>query len=276
MRFRGILLYAKTDEETYCTQHGNNIRVKVGDSMQDRYAGDIGDYGKIALLKSLQAQGLSVGINWYKVDALDVEKKGDGSFKQEDGKYLIPEELRPCDETLADKLLDISRGEDRSIAALEKANLIPEAVYYRESILVGQRAEWHQRALEKLKKADIVFVDPDNGMLVKSVGRKSVRSVKYVFYEEVHDYITQGHSVLIYNHRCRKTEEKYFHDICEKLQESTGVEERDILKITFPKCSVRDYLAVPISKDHSKKIQNAFFSMTQGMWGRLGVCRIPR
>jgi len=33
--------------------------------MQDRYAGDIGDYGKIALLKALQTQGLSIGVNWY-------------------------------------------------------------------------------------------------------------------------------------------------------------------------------------------------------------------
>lgn len=32
--------------------------------MQDRYAGDLGGYGKIALLKALQAQDLSVGINW--------------------------------------------------------------------------------------------------------------------------------------------------------------------------------------------------------------------
>ena len=62
---------------------------KDGDSMQDRYAGDIGDYGKMALLKALQAQGMSVGVNWYKVEALDIEKKSDGSFKQEDGKYSI-------------------------------------------------------------------------------------------------------------------------------------------------------------------------------------------
>ena len=65
--------------------------------MQDRYAGDIGDYGKIALLKALQTQGLSIGVNWYKAEALEAEKKADGTFKQEDGKYLIPEELRQCD-----------------------------------------------------------------------------------------------------------------------------------------------------------------------------------
>ena len=48
--------------------------------MQDRYAGDIGDYGKIALLKALQAQELSVGVN-CKTDAPEFEKNPDGFYK---------------------------------------------------------------------------------------------------------------------------------------------------------------------------------------------------
>ena len=248
---------------------------KDGASMQDRYAGDIGDYGKRALLKALQAQGMSVGVNWYKVEALDIEKKSDGSFKQEDGKYSIPGELCQCDRELACKLLEISESDDRSVEALEKAGILSGAIYYSEPVSVSDRTEWHKRALKKLKHTNIVFVDPDNGMLVKSVGKKSVRSVKYTFYEEVRDYIEQKQSVLIYNHRCRKPENVYFHDICERLEKSTGVTEEKILKITFPKCSVRDYLAIPASEDHAKKIRDAFVSMEQGIWGELGVCRIP-
>ncbi len=51
--------------------------------MQDRYAGDIGDYGKIGLLKTLQAQGLFIGVNWCKAEILEAEKKSDGFFKQD-------------------------------------------------------------------------------------------------------------------------------------------------------------------------------------------------
>ena len=58
--------------------------------MQDRYAGDIGDFGKIGLLRALRSQGLSVAVNWYLVEVMDSEKNADGTFKQEDGKYLIP------------------------------------------------------------------------------------------------------------------------------------------------------------------------------------------
>lgn len=58
--------------------------------MQDCYAGDIGDYGKFALLRELHGQGLCIGVNWYKTDAITSEK-------QEDGKYCIPDHLSVYD-----------------------------------------------------------------------------------------------------------------------------------------------------------------------------------
>ena len=100
--------------------------------------------------------------------------------------------------------------------------------------------------------------------------------IKYAFYEEVADYIGQKQSVLIYNHRSRKQEDAYFRELSEKLGEITGVPESRILKITFPKCSVRDYLAVPASDMHRENIKAAFVSMDQGIWGKTGMCRMPR
>ena len=244
--------------------------------MQDRYAGDIGDFGKIGLLKALQAQGLSIGVNWYLVEPMDTERKSDGTYKQEDGKYLIPEKLQVCDTLLAEKLTKIAKSDHRSIRSLEQGNFILNARYYSEPVSVAGREEWHKKALDLLNGLDIVFVDPDNGMLVKSVGKQSVRSVKYTFYEEVRDYVRRGQSVLIYNHRSRKQETQYFHEICYKLQEATGITETDILKITFPKCSVRDYLAVPASMEQREKIETAFTAMERGVWGENGMCRIPR
>ncbi|MDE7331423.1 MAG: hypothetical protein K2O16_04180 [Lachnospiraceae bacterium] len=159
---------------------------------------------------------------------------------------------------------------------MERESLIQNAKYYNDPVTVAMRDEWHNRALGFLQDVDIVFVDPDNGMLVKSVGKRSAKSIKYTFYEEVRDYVQQGQSAVIYNHRSRKQEAQYFHEICIKLQEVTGVPEAEILKITFPKCSVRDYLAVPASAEHRKKIEAAFICMEQGIWGKTGMCRIPR
>ena len=33
--------------------------------MQNRYTGDIGDFGKLGLLRVLQDAGFSIGVNWY-------------------------------------------------------------------------------------------------------------------------------------------------------------------------------------------------------------------
>lgn len=244
--------------------------------MQDRYVGDIGDFGKIGLLKALQAQGLSIGVNWYRVEPMDTERKADGSYKQEDGKYLIPEKLQACDTSLAEKLTKIAKSDHRSIRSLEQGDFISGARYFSEPVTVAGREEWHKKALDLLKGLDIVFVDPDNGMLVKSVGKRSVKSIKYTFYEEVADYIGQKQSVLIYNHRSRKQEGAYFRELCEKLGKITGVPESRILKITFPRCSIRDYLAVPASDVHYGKIRAAFSDMEKGVWGQNGVCRIPK
>lgn len=44
--------------------------------MQNRYAGDIGDFGKFGLLRALRGSGLSIGVNWYLVP--DETRIGDG------------------------------------------------------------------------------------------------------------------------------------------------------------------------------------------------------
>lgn len=242
--------------------------------MQDRYAGDIGDYGKIGLLKCLQHHGFTIGVNWYRVPILDVEKNADGSFKQEDGRYLIPDGIAGCDPSLANVLTKIAKQKKRSVLEIEKADLLTDAVFYNKYLTVEGRDKWHKQALKALKDVDLVFLDPDNGLLVKSVGKQSARSVKYTFYEEVKDYLDSGKSVLIYNHRSRKQENDYFDGIDELLQEKVKVYRFVIQKITFPKGTVRDYFAIPACEEHYKKICAAFADMKKSKWGQLGVCRL--
>lgn len=247
--------------------------------MQDRYAGDIGDYGKFGLLKALQKQGFIIGVNWYRTEPPAFEKKSDGSFKQQDGIHKtgdIPDDLKNCDAVLAKKLAKIADDDhNRSVASLERAKLVPDAVYYHEAISIAGRDKWHQKALQQLNKASLVFLDPDNGLLVDSVGPASARSVKYAFYDEVAGYIKAGKCVVVYNHRCRKPEKKYFADI--ELRLKTALKEvkyYDIQEITFFKRSVRDYFAISASKQHSKMIRKAFEEMWNGSWQVM--CRKPK
>jgi len=241
--------------------------------MQDRYAGDVGDYGKIGVLKFLQAQGFTIGVNWYRVPVLDNEKKEDGTYKQLDGKYLIPPPIWECDPQLAEILTNIAQSKKRSVAEIQKADLVPGAIYYDDYLTIDGRHEWHEKALKRFKDADLVFMDPDNGLLVKSVGKGSARSIKYVFYEEVKDYIDAGKSVLVYNHRCRKPEKKYFDDIKDRLYDNVKINTGLIQTITFSKGTTRDYIAIPASKKHCDMFRAAFDDMRESIWWKLGVCR---
>ncbi len=78
------------------------------------------------------------------------------------------------------------------------------------------RLKWHNNSLETLWCADIIFCDPDNGLIVKSVSVKSKKSDKYILPEEIILYYQSGKSVIFYNHRCREKEDIYlkrFHSL---------------------------------------------------------------
>lgn len=237
--------------------------------MQDRYAGDIGDYGKFALLRALAAQGLSIGVNWYLVETPVQE------LAANDGGKLIPDHLAACDPGLAEALLDVSRGPARSVRALEGKCLVPGARYFSDHVPVEHRPTWHARALSALAGADLVFLDPDNGFLVRSVGRRSAKSPKYALYEEVADYVARGQSVVVYNHRSRKRPDVYFGEICERLAAAVP-QARDVAAITFPRGSVRDYFAISASPGHAGLVREALEGLVCGAWGRAGMCRLQQ
>ena len=111
--------------------------------MQDRYAGDIGDFAKFGLLKALLAEGFSLGVNWYHADPPENERdKGTGDFLHKDGGHPIDLKYFVCDEPLAKALRKIAESDARSIAQLEEAALLDptKTVYYDEVISVSGRS----------------------------------------------------------------------------------------------------------------------------------------
>ena len=131
--------------------------------MQDRYTGDIGDYGKLGLLRCLAAAGLRVGVNWYRTP--DEDHNEDGKFTQ----YVQASgqtSYRPYDPLLWDSLAQIVNSEQRRVESLETPDIL-DAVFYNESLdfrkislreREEKRAEWHRQALAALDGCEIVFV----------------------------------------------------------------------------------------------------------------------
>ena len=247
--------------------------------MQDRYAGDIGDFGKFGLLKALLAEGLSLGVNWYKAEPPESERDRDtGTFLHEDGKHKINPKYFVCDEPLAGALRKISESDVRSIARLEQAALMDpsKTVYYHEMVPVVGRRQWHNKALETLTSCEVVFLDPDNGLSVKSVGKESAKSVKFVWDEELCDYLRRGQSVVLYNHRPRKKPEIFFPAFKERLFGMEGISNKSVSVLTCPKGTVRDYFLIAANAEHAIRISSALCKMVSGPWGKMGLCRIEK
>ena len=85
--------------------------------MQNRYTGDIGDFGKLGCLRILQASGFSIGGNWYLVadERHNNIHNNDGRHVQ----YLNDEHIFRCDEPLRNELKRIVDSGQREVSALE-------------------------------------------------------------------------------------------------------------------------------------------------------------
>ena len=120
--------------------------------MQNRYVGDLGDFGKYGLLRALCGFGaapdmrrLSLGVVWYLIP---------DEWHNEDGKhirYLQPiarnlDRFRSCDPELYDALARIVELE-RNVSAIRKSGILPAGAAFHEAPLTfAETAEFGRRA----------------------------------------------------------------------------------------------------------------------------------
>lgn len=167
--------------------------------MQNRYAGDVGDFIKLGLIRHLAADDLSFGVNWYLTP--DEAHNADGKHVA----YVEPDNrqhasLKACDPDLMQRLSGVVAG-SRSVQALEDSGALPVGALTFGEVLDRSvnRQAWHERALAALVSADAVFVDPDNG-LASASGRPTI---KHVLTGELADYAARGQSLVVYHHADR-------------------------------------------------------------------------
>lgn len=169
--------------------------------MQNRYAADVGDFGKFGLLRALagvvgsgDGARLSVGVVWYR-PSVETGPPGDGS------KRAYPDISRrqpyeECDPELFARLQEIS-DTDRKLTAIGDSGILggDPADFYNRAIEVPERhwsrdkrrdtrADWWEQALECVEDKQIVFLDPDNGLAPGSVPATRKAATKYAYLQE--------------------------------------------------------------------------------------------
>lgn len=231
--------------------------------MKNQYAGDVGDYTKLGILRGLENAGFSIGLNWYLT--LD-EPEYSKTFT--DGKHT---KFLECDCDTPDidlycALQKIGLSNNRTVARLERAKLFENTLFWNKMLEGKSRDKWHLEALKKLGKQDVIFLDPDNGLEVKSTNPYSKNGNKYTTYKEAADYYVQGATVIIYNHRDRKPENEYL----KRFYRFIDMEETKNAKMFYLRASrysVRDYLFLAQER-HFSDLEKAIDNFLATEWCR--------
>jgi hypothetical protein len=174
--------------------------------MQDRYAGDIGDYLKLAIVRALMP-GRQVGVGWW----LHPDER-----HNDDGRHVSylrhPDQWRSLDPDLFDGLLAVVQAGQRSVAALEALGVLPGATYANDPVptagpaaaRAAARHAWFAGLQAKLEPCDLVFIDPDNGLEPSRFSFRARRAAKSVALAELSLLARPGRALLIYHHQTRR------------------------------------------------------------------------
>lgn len=192
--------------------------------MQDRFVGDIGDFGKYGLLRALagiwpRAEPLlPLGVAWYIPNPETIASTPPGHGQKIEYLFnpVLRDRYRSCDKTLFDQLKRIVCCQ-RDTEAIEDSGLLgdraqDEVFFHHERMRMpevarrrDERTEWFRGAYKKIKRARTLFLDPDTGLAdpkedraPKQLSPGSKDASKYAFVCELEALIDLGRTVIWY------------------------------------------------------------------------------
>lgn len=248
--------------------------------MQDRYVGDIGDFGKYGMLRILGST-LRLGVNWYLNEQEDAMPTGGltGYLQRKNP------QLRDCDPALFACLYGLVDAEKRNVAAVQYAGILPRDTCYFAALVpatlspyIGdttqtartqERDRWCQSGLTATADANVVFCDPDNGIAGEELPRYAAVAPKYVFVEELAPYWHRGQSLIVYQHADRDKGgfEARLQSLIHRLH--SVLDEADIWALRWRREQARAYLVLA-RPEHRPELWCRSEQLLDSRWGRLG------
>lgn len=175
--------------------------------MQDAYVADVGDFSKLALLRSLCLPAISpvdLAVCWYRTDG-HADPQTDGGrlgYLEQSDRF---QSLEPVVFSALQRLVaDIRAGRRRrEIGQLEQMSLLPRSTVFhdrlcpRGSAHQAPRKSWAEDMLAAVRDASLVFLDPDNGLGGVRANHKSATL------EELSLLRRPGRAIVVYHHQSR-------------------------------------------------------------------------
>ena len=259
--------------------------------MQNRYVGDLGDFGKYGLLRALceprddpDGTVLSLGVVWYLTCPEDNRDGKHVSYLNFDLPEPSPqnqEKFRKCDPCLYDALRNVLRTGARKVESIRQSSILPSGTEYYENPLTfegitgtgrslqklraARRREWLQGALDLTSECDVVFVDPDNGLEVKSTSRTAKKGPKYAFFNELCSYLQRDQSLVIYQHIGRNGKAK--DQIRRRLAEIEECLGQPATALWYRRGTSRVFFIVPTDR-HRETLRRRSEQFLQTLWSR--------
>lgn len=189
--------------------------------MKNQYFGDINDYRKYGLLRALRAaSGLRLGVWWMLTP--DDERR-DGKFVA----YLTqPGRWRTFDPSLFDLLATVLSAE-RRVSVIANSGLLGDSLFVDAVVPDSKPARTASFAMvqERLRPAELVFLDPDNGLEIPSCPQGRRGSSKYVLSRELAELFGCEKSLLVYQHFRREERGAFVVRMSTSLRAATGARE---------------------------------------------------
>lgn len=211
--------------------------------MQDRYAGDVGDFSKFALGRALIRElGGKIGVIWYRFP--NESHNNDGRHVL----YLDRSKWTDCDPELVRRLKTVVQRE-RSIAQLEAAGILPDdSCFFGEPISADgrmgwSRKAWFDRVLKAVEDCSVVIVDPDNGIAGANHRVASKCGGKHITHEEISQLAARHECLVIYHHFDRSTSHREQARSKMNLLQSLAPG-KSVLGLRYKRISSRAYLIV--------------------------------
>ena len=234
--------------------------------MQNRYVGDVGDFGKYGFLRYLigtspnalrEVSRLRLSVVWYLYpnESHNFDGKHTGYLHRTTRNMR---QFRECDPVLYDVLGDLIDSNQRKVSRIRSSGIFPpDTIYYEESLSYQiedqrparqkARERWLLEALEVARNGDLVFVDPDNG-IANSAGPYTKKGLKHVFIDDIRQFTELEKSLVIYHHLGRRTTaEEQIRFWSDRLCDHLGIENA-LWALRFRRGSARVYFVIPNEK----------------------------
>jgi hypothetical protein len=252
--------------------------------VQNRHAGDVGDFFKLGLLRWLTvpspfAEPLRLGVIWFRV-ADESEDLAGVDVSYLDRTSAAGQDLRPLDPHLYDRLGQLVARGDRSIRALVSSGVLPaDTVSYDEELTVAElskndpashvvrRERRFHAAMVAVEPCSLVFIDPDNELRHHGppVPTRSDRAETHACLSEVRRLLERGQSVVVSHHSdLGGSFSAEAMETMSDLYEALGVEP---LAVVRPSRWPSEMFIVIPAADHRSDLEASLGALQLSSWG---------